>query len=111
MKQGGGWFEDFFFKISPQTIRLMVWGVWWFGAFGALDSDRIPFHERDCCGCRAPRFESQTTGPRTTNLPLVDSMAKIPILTCAYFSNGLKPPTSHMSPENQWLESMYFLLK
>ncbi len=51
---------------TKSTCQLMV--NWWFGArwFGYLGSP----YERDCY-LGAP-FESQTTGPQTTNLQLVD---------------------------------------
>ena len=71
-----GRFLLFFFVISVGTFcfffnfsllaQLMVWG-WWFGArwFGfRLDLE----NERDC-SLRVPRFESQTTGTQTINLP------------------------------------------
>ena len=51
------------------SISLMVnWVVW---APGALDCERESPYERDCYLVGAG-FESQTTGPQTTNLPLVE---------------------------------------
>ena len=54
----------------PQSQN-QLWEIGGFGAFCGLDSERIPENERDYY-LGAP-LESQTTGPQTTNFPLVEN--------------------------------------
>ena len=75
--------------------KLVVWGlvVWNYG---------IPENERDCYF--GVPLESQTTGPRTTNLPLVDHRSQLFLCVTVLFlfnlAYGLQQNYLNYRPQN-----------